>query len=307
MKTLSQLVQNNARMQGWKVYLDYYSLDQRSRRLSPATIRTNDGRLQLLAQWLDSQGINIEDVIQRHIQEYVLHCFATVSDETTAGRIRTLKTFWRILTDGQLWTKPNPMEGIHKPKVTQNNRTIIKPSEFEAVLSVCNRRTFLGNRNYTMLLMLYDCMLRRAEIAKLEIADIDMQASLMRIKGKGNKVRYVPVGVKLTKALHLYLHRYRSKYPGTFVFCNRQGQPLAFNHVRQICFRTAKKVGIHMGAHIVRHSAATEYLRRGGQIGMLSMILGHSSLAVTSVYTHLVPDDLVKSYEQFSPANSLSM
>ncbi|MCK4607711.1 MAG: site-specific integrase [candidate division Zixibacteria bacterium] len=81
----------------------------------------------------------------------------------------------------------------------------------------------------------------------------------------------------------------------------------ALHHVRQICYRTAKKAGFHMGCHIIRHSSATEYLRRGGQLGILSKILGHSDISTTAIYTHLLTEDMVKSYDQFSPANSLNV
>lgn len=309
MKTLRQLIDEaeNRSMEGWRAYIDYFELDERSRQLSPHTIRVNDGRLSLLARWLHGRGIGVEAVTRNEIQQYLISCYGQVSDETIAGRIRTSRRFWNVLIEGGVWTKPNPLDGVKKPRISQKLRKTITPMEFELVLGTCNKRSFLGYRNFTMLLMLWDCMLRRAEIANLQISDIDLRAGVMRIKGKGNKVRMVPIGAKTAKTLHYYLNKWRSRYPGNHVFCSRQGAPFALHHIRQICYRQAKKVGVHMGAHIIRHSAATEYLRRGGQLSILSKILGHSDISTTAIYTHLLTEDMVKSYDQFSPANSLNV
>lgn len=309
MLTLRQMIDDadNGSMDNWRGYIDYFELDARARQLSPHTIRVNDGRLMLLAKWLHGEDIDVEDVTRQSIQQYLISIYGTVSDETVAGRIRTYRRFWNVLIEGDVWTKPNPMDGIKKPRISRKLRKTISPTEFDLILGACNKRTFLGYRNYTMLLMLWDCMLRRAEIANLQIDDIDLRAGVMRIKGKGNKVRMVPMGAKTIKAVHYYLHKWRKRYSGNYMFCTRQGTPFALHHVRQICYRTAQKVGLHMGCHIIRHSSATEYLRRGGQLGILSKILGHSDISTTSIYTHLLVEDAIKSYEQFSPANSLSV
>ena len=158
MRTLRKLIDeaDNGSMEGWRAYIDYFELDERSRQLSPHTIRVNDGRLSLLAKWLDGQGIDIEDVTRNHIQQYLISIYGQVSDETVAGRIRTYRRFWNVLIEGDVWMKPSPMDGIKKPRISKKLRKTVSPMEFELVLGACNKRTFLGYRNYTMLLMLWD-------------------------------------------------------------------------------------------------------------------------------------------------------
>ena len=308
MKALRNLIANadNGRMDNWSIYLDYFELDARSRQLSKFTIKVNGERLALLAKWLDKESIDIEDVVRKDIQRYLLSIYGTVSDETVAGRIRTYRRFWNVLIEGEVWDKQSPMEGIKKPRVSKKLRRTISPPEFDMVLNACKKRTFLGYRNYTMLLMLWDCMLRRGEVASLTTDSFDLRAGTLTVKGKGNKVRIVPLGAKTIKALHYYVHKWRSKYTGNVLFCSRQGMPLSLVHIHQICSRTGNKAGLRMGCHIIRHSSATEYLRRGGNLGILSKILGHSDITTTSIYTHMTIDDAVLSYERFSPANSLT-
>ncbi|MFH2036443.1 MAG: tyrosine-type recombinase/integrase [Candidatus Zixiibacteriota bacterium] len=309
MKAIRNLIENadNNRMNHWTIYLDYFELDARSRQLSKFTIKVNGERLALLARWLDQNGIDIEDVTRNDIQKYLLSIYGTVSDETVAGRIRTYKRFWNVLIEGEVWNKPNPMDGIKKPRVSKKLRRTISPVEFDMVLGACQKRTFLGYRNFIILLLLWDCMLRRGEIASLRLDNVDLRAGTLIVKGKGNKVRIVPMGAKTIKSLHFYIHKHRSKYAGNYLFCTHQGKPISLVHIHQICSRTAKKAGLKMGCHIIRHSSATEYLRRGGQLGILSKILGHTDITTTAIYTHMSIDDAVKSYEQYSPASSLSI
>jgi integrase/recombinase XerD len=309
MKALRKLIEaaDNGNMGHWRTYIDYFELDARARQLSKFTIRVNGERLSLLVRWLEAHDIDVENVTRDDIQQYLISIYGKVSDETVAGRIRTYKRFWNVLVEGGVWQNPNPLEGIKKPRLSHKLRKTISPTEFEMILNACNKRTFLGYRNHTILLTMWDCMLRRGEVAGMAIDDVDLRAGTLRVRGKGNKVRLVPVGAKTAKALHYYLNKWRSELPGQTLFCSRQGTPLTLVHIHQICSRTARKAGLHIGCHIIRHSSATEYLRLGGSLGLLSKILGHSDISTTAIYTHLLTADMVKSYDQFSPANSLNV
>lgn len=309
MKALRKLIANAdyGSMDNWTHYLDYFELDARSRQLSKFTIKVNGERLALLAKWLNKERIDINDVTRENIQGYLLSIYGTVADETVAGRIRTYKRFWNVLIEGEIWTKQNPMDGIKKPRVSRKLRRTLSPTEYDMVLNACKKRTFLGYRNFTILLVLWDCMLRRGEVASLKTENVDLRTGTLTVRGKGNKVRIVPMGSKTIKALYYYMHKHRTKYSGNELFCSKQGTQLSLVHIHQICSRTGKKAGIKMGCHIIRHSSATEYLRRGGQLGILSKILGHTDITTTSIYTHMSVDDAIKSYERFSPASSLSL
>lgn len=310
MKALQKLIDETSldHMRHWKPYVDFFEFDARSRQLSPFTIKVNAERLLLLARWMDAHSIDIETLTRDHIQQYLISLYdlpKKLSDETIAGRIRTYRRFWNVLIEGGMWTRPNPTDGIRKPRISHKVRDTITPTEFERVLGACDKKTFVGFRNYTALLMMWDCMLRRGEVAGLKLESVDLKAGVLTVIGKGNKVRIVPLGSKTIKTLHFYLSKWRSNYNGGYVFCGQQGQPLTLGHIHQMCIRTAHKAGLHMGCHIIRHSSATEYLRRGGQLGLLSQILGHTDISTTSIYMHLLKEDMIRSYDRFSPADSL--
>ncbi len=290
----------------WNKYLDSFLFDCRVRRLTVSTINVYAERLRHLARYLDAQKIDIENLTKQDLQGYVLSLLGTVSDETVNGRLRAYKRFFNYLEEEEIWEdKPNPTKGLKKIRCERKVKNIVTPTEYEIALSILNRRSFEGYRNFALLLLAWDGMLRRAEIGGLTTEHVDLKAGLVRVYGKGRKWREVPIGAKTIKVFHHYLNRFRTDITGDKFFCTREGKPLSYRHIYQIFERTGKKCGIKLAPLLIRHSAATHYLRLGGSPAILSRIMGHTSLAVTSVYVHLMPTDLVNSYEQYSPANSL--
>lgn len=289
----------------WKRYLQEFVYDCRVRSLTPRTIDTYCERLSCLSKFLDAKRIDIEDIDRKVIRTYVMETINTVSDETIAGRIRAWRRFWNFLIDEELWTGPNPLAGI-KIRCEKKLKELVSPKQFDSVLSACNKKTFEGYRNYAMLLTAWDTMIRRAEIQNLTVDNVDLDSCTIKVFGKGRKWRYVPISAKTIKVLHRYMHKFRNGVGGTSLFCNRNGQQISYTHIHQICRRTAKRAGVSLGCHQIRHSAATEYIRSGGPLAVLSKILGHSQIGTTSIYVHMSVDDAVRSYERFAPASSLT-
>lgn len=290
----------------WRTYLDAFLFGCKVRRLTEATINVYAERLGHLARFMDSQKIDINDLTKRNLQDYILSILGQVADETVNGRLRAYRRFFGYLEEEGVWEgKANPTKGLKMVKCERKVKDVVTPTNYELALSFCNRKSFEGYRNFTLLLLAWDGMLRRAEIAGLATEHVDLSSGLVRVYGKGRKWREVPVGAKCIKVLHYYLTRYRKQIGGDKLFCAKGGQPLSYRHIHQIFERIGKRCGLKLAPHLIRHSAATHYLRLGGSVAILSRILGHTSLAVTSIYVNLMPADLVNSYNQFSPANSL--
>jgi len=287
----------------WKTWVDALVYDCRARRLTPRTIGAYRERLDCLSHWMAEAGIEPENIDRSIMRRYVVETAGTVADETLAGRLRAWRRLFNFLAEDGLRDGPNPLDGV-RIRCEHKVKSVVPPTAFDTVLSACDRKSWVGARNFAMLLTMWDTMARRAEVQALDVTDVDLDGRVLRVQGKGRRERLVPVGDKTVKALHYWMRK-RASAGGAALFCTRQGRPLSYTHVHQVVRRTGRKAGVEIGCHAIRHSAATEYLRLGGSLAVLSKILGHSQLSTTSIYVHLSIEDAVKSYERFSPSASL--
>ncbi len=261
-------------------------------------------RLDHLLSSTREQSIAFTDISKRVILDYILSLKGRVSDETINGRIRAYRRFFNFLVAEGLWQKENPMAGIRLLKTASKVKSVVDPETVQKIVRSLSRSTFESSRDLVMVLLFWDGVLRDKEIRNLKLADIEFRNRLIRVFGKGRKERLVPLGVKTLKALHHHVIKFRSKYPGDRLICMRNGQPLTERCCRRIIQRIGEKHGVKLHPHLLRHSAATWYIRQGGNPAVLQGILGHTSLLVTQKHVRLSSQDAVASHEQFSPAKS---
>lgn len=183
----------------------------------------------------------------------------------------------------------------------------MSPEEIQRVLQSLNKSTYEGYRNLTMVMLFWDSMIRKEELITLKIDDIDLRAGLVKVYGKGRKERQVPMGAKTIKTVHFYLNRWRNGTPGNLAFCQRSGKPITSRHCHKIIQDIGNNVGIELYPHLIRHSAATFFIRQGGSPVILQKILGHTSLVVTQNYLHMSNQDMVETYSRFSPSNAIKI
>ncbi|MFH1372537.1 MAG: tyrosine-type recombinase/integrase [bacterium] len=290
---------------GTRPYLEAFRLDCEVRNLSRKTIDVYFERLGYLLTWLGGHEITFNDITRRTVQSYIVDLKGSVSDETINGRIRAFRRFFNFLVTDGLWEEESPLSGVKLLRTADRVKPVIDPETIQKVIASLSRKTFESSRNLVMVLLLWDCMLRRNELLGLRISDIDIQSRLVKVFGKGRKERMVPIGVKTLKALHQFLIKWRSKYPGDLLICMRNGEPVTERHCHKIIQHMGQKHGIKLYPHLLRHSAATWYIRQGGNPAVLQGILGHTSLLVTQKYVHLSSQDAVRSYDSFSPSNCL--
>lgn len=307
LKRLYVLVDDCRVGSNWKTYVDSFVFGCKIRNLAPRTLSVYGERLGYLVRYLEAKGIDIEQVTKQDLQDYLMSLIGSVADETVNGRIRVYRRFFNYLEEEGLWEKPNPTRKLKLIKASNRIKPVITPDQIEFILHSLNKSTYEGYRNLTMIVVFWDAMIRKEELITLKVGDIDLRAGLLKVYGKGRKERQVPMGAKTIKTLHFFLHRWRDKTPGELVFCQRSGKPITSRHCHKIIQDIGNNVDIALYPHLIRHSAATYFIRQGGSPVILQKILGHTSLVVTQNYVHMSTQDMVDMYSRFSPSNAIKI
>jgi integrase/recombinase XerD len=289
----------------WKTYVDAFVFGCKIRNLAPRTLNVYAERLGYLIRYLEAKGIDIESITKQGIQDYLLSLIGNVSDETVNGRIRVYRRFFNYLEEEGLWDKPNPTHKMKLIRASKRIKPVITPDQIETILQSLNKSTYEGYRNLTMVMVFWDAMIRKEELITLKVTDLDLRGGLLKVYGKGRKERQVPMGAKTIKMLHFFLNRWRNGTQGDLVFCQRNGKPITSRHCHKIIQDIGQKVNIDLYPHLIRHSAATYFIRQGGSPVILQKILGHTSLTVTQNYLHMSTQDMVDMYSKFSPSNAI--
>lgn len=230
-----------------------------------------------------------------------------MSPFSQARIISGIKAFYRYLLDEQI-IREDPSELVESPKLGRKIPDTLEYHEIEQLLSAIDLSTPEGARNRAMLETLYSCGLRVSELINLERNNIHHEAGFLRVTGKGNKERLVPVGTDALKFLHIYLKEIRvhisiKKGNEQFVFLNRRGSRISrvmvFNIIKDLAIQVGLKKSI--SPHTFRHSFATHLIEGGADLRAVQEMLGHSSITTTEIYTHLDRDYLRQVIRDFHP------
>jgi integrase/recombinase XerD len=249
---------------------------RRLRRDSPLDIGHED--LQAYLRWLADRGL---------------------SDRSRARNLSALRAFYRFMKLEGL-TESDPTEWIESPRGWKRLPTYLSSEEVEKILGNPDLNRPSGLRDALILELLYDCGLRVSELAALKVEDLDMEAWLIRVKGKGGKERFVPFGEEAREVLDRYLEEAgRAPYllPGRF------GGHLTRQGIWKIVKRYLRLSGItkEVSPHTLRHSFATHLLNNGADLRAVQMMLGHADISTTQIYTHLSQERLKKIHRRFHP------
>lgn len=213
---------------------------------------------------------------------------------TSQARILSgVRAFYRFLVlEGTLET--NPAQLIDTPKLARKLPTVLSVPEVEAIINAVDLSLPEGHRNRAMIEVLYSCGLRVSELITLQLSCLFFDEGYIRVIGKGNKERIVPIGSTAQKAIRLYVEGYRmslkiKKGDADIVFLNRRGGRLSRVMVFHIVKELAEKAGItkEISPHTFRHSFATHLVEGGADLRAVQEMLGHESITTTEVYTHL--------------------
>lgn len=218
-----------------------------------------------------------------------------------------LKAFFKYLIFEEL-TATDPTALIEGPKIGRKLPETLDYHEIEKLLSAIDLSTPEGARNRAMMEVLYSSGLRVSELVDLRIANVYFDVGFLRVIGKGNKERLVPVGREALKFLKIYLEEVRVHIPVkenflSYVFLNRFGKKLTRVMVFLVIKRLAAKIGLKksISPHTLRHSFATHLIEGGADLRAVQEMLGHESITTTEIYTHLDRDYLRQVVQQFHP------
>ena len=225
---------------------------------------------------------------------------------TVARKLSTVRSFFRFCEDNGL-IDADPAAGVKSPKMPRHLPQVLTPDQTVALLESIGGPKPLELRDRALFELIYSSGLRCQEVLDLKIRDVHIESSEMRVKGKGRKVRVVPVGEAALESLDRYLREGRTQLAGEsgseHVFLSRNGKPLSSSDVRRRLARRLARADAPAGTtpHTLRHSFATHLLEGGADLRVIQELLGHSSLRTTQVYTHTSAAHLRRAYRKAHP------
>lgn len=254
---------------------------------------------------------NLGGVTLQHIENYLEELSAMdLSASTVARNISSIRSFHEFAVV-ENFAKANPAELIDLPKKTKNLPEVLSADEVSRILDTPNRETNVGIRNAAILETLYATGMRVSELTELELDNLVFQIGFIRVVGKGNKERLVPVGEVAQMALEHYIEVVRPQYKSdkipekakNKIFLSQRGNPLSRMSIWNIVNNTAERAGIEKNVypHIFRHSFATHLLEGGADLRAVQEMLGHSSIITTEIYTHVDRSLLHQVHKEFHP------
>jgi len=290
-------------MKSWIKYInDYKSYLKIERGLSLNSIENYCFDVQRLVEYLDTNGIEVSPVIidEEIIQQFIYHIASELNPRTRARIISGLKSFFNYLIFED-YRKDTPMELIEVPKIGRKLPDTLSTSEIDALIgaiedknTVRNDSTSQKDRNRAMLETLYSCGLRVSELVDLKLSDLFFEEGFVKVTGKGNKQRFVPIGGFTQKYINYYIESERNhltiqKGHEDTLFLNRRGKGLTRAMVFTIIKDLAKKIGLNktISPHTFRHSFATHLLENGADLRSIQLMLGHESITTTEIYMHI--------------------
>lgn len=294
----------------WKQALeDYQHYLNIERGLSQNSIQNYVYDLQKLIAFLEAHdNVPTPVAIDKEIvQQFVYEIAKSLNPRSQARIISGLKGFFNYLVFED-YRKDNPMDLVETPKIGRKLPDTLSEEEIDKVIAAIDLTTAEGERNRAILETLYGCGLRVSEVTNLKISDLYFDEDFIKVTGKGDKQRFVPIGSLNQKYISLYINEVRrhQKIQKNFedtLFLNRRGKQLTRAMVFTIIKRLAVQIGLKktIGPHTFRHSFATHLLQNGADLRAIQQMLGHESITTTEVYMHVDRTHLAEVLNKFHP------
>ena len=253
---------------------------------------------------INKEPLKLESEI---IKEFIYHISKEIKPQTQARIISGLRRFYDYLILEEL-IEINPMKNIETPKIGVHLPTTLTLKEIDKMISNIKLTSKTGIRNVAIIELLYSCGLRVSELVNLKISDLFFKESLIKVTGKGNKERFVPISKLSQKYINNYLneirqnHKIKKNFEDT-LFLNERGTNLSRNMIFIIVNKLKKKSNINkkIGPHTLRHSFATHLIENGADLITIQKMMVHESITTTERYLHVNKKHLVDSLIKFHP------
>lgn len=271
----------------------------------------NDLRRYLIFLANDLRIKDLGGVTLQHIENYLEELSAMdLAVSSVARNVSSIRSFHEFAVVEKL-AEANPAELIELPKKAEKLPEVLNPDEVSQILEIPNRETDAGIRNAAIMECLYATGMRVSELVNLELDNLIFEIGFIRVVGKGNKERLVPVGEIAQLALEHYIEEVRPRFMNdknpqqakNKIFLNQRGGPLSRMSIWNIVNDAAERAGIKKNVypHIFRHSFATHLLEGGADLRAVQEMLGHSSIITTEIYTHVDRSLLHQVHKEFHP------
>lgn len=277
------------------------------RGLSQNTLTSYRSDITAFSRWLEQRHLTLLDADRGHLQAYLAERIAHhARPRSTARLLSSLRQLFRFLCREGL-RSDDPSALIESPKMGRSLPKSLSESDIEALLQAPDTSTALGLRDRTMLELMYASGLRVSEIVALTMEQVSIQRGLLRLIGKGNKERLVPMGEEALDWLQRYSSTARvdllSGKRSDAVFVTARGQAMTRQAFWYMIKRMATKADIKvtLSPHTLRHSFATHLLNHGADLRVVQMLLGHSDLSTTQIYTHVARERLKQLHAAHHP------
>lgn len=274
--------------------------------LAKNTCQSYHNDLIIFNYYLLEQQIILTEVSTQNISDYLFVRVQNGISHTTNARIQSsLKRFYRYLVH-EKHIEINPTDAIKRPKPSRKVPQSLSEDDVESLLQAPDLSTVIGLRDKAMLEVLYATGLRVSELISIRLFDYDLNASVLKVMGKGSKERLLPLG----EYAHEWVTRYLSqrdqllqRQPSDFLFLSKRGQGMTRQTFWHAIKRHAVQADIQadLSPHTLRHAFATHLLNHGADLRIVQMLLGHSSISTTQIYTHVANERLKKLHQQHHP------
>ena len=297
----------------WKqAILDYNHYLNIERGLSENTIDNYIRDVKKFVAFLEKKEVSSLpiQITEEFIQEFVYDISKKISPRSQARIISGLRSFFEYLIF-ENYRESNPTDLIEAPKTGRKLPDTLSEEEINSLITAIDLSKAEGERNRAMLETMYSCGLRVSELIHLKISDLFFEEGFIKIIGKGNKERFVPIHFRAQKYIILYMNEIRvhllvvKGFEDT-LFLNRRGKSLSRQMVFMILKELAIKINLQkkISPHTFRHSFATHLLKNGADLRAIQQMLGHESITTTEVYVHLDTSFLKKVVEKYHPRRS---
>ena len=271
--------------------------------LADNTIQAYRRDMEKFASFVGQRKLGVKDVRRGDIVDFLASLYRRGLDSRSVARhLVTVRNFFRFaVTEGYI--DDDPAATIETPKFRHSLPEFLTVEEVDRLLAQADTSTVAGLRDRAMIELMYSCGLRVSELCGLRVSDLQMDAGCVRCVGKGNKERLVPVGRRALDAVRAYLRGSRPKLLGEgsspFLFLNAKGRPVGRIAYWKTLRDHGRRAGIRkaLKPHMLRHSFATHLLDRGADLRSVQMMLGHSDISTTQIYTHVVEERLKQVYK----------
>ncbi|HBH60760.1 MAG TPA: tyrosine recombinase XerC [Nitrospiraceae bacterium] len=285
-----------------KKYIDQFiDFLKEEQGVSPHTLRAYMIDLNEFSLFLNEEP---EDIDYLDIRSYIasLH-HRNLKKSSISRKLASIRSYFKYL-HREGYVKKNPAKLVSSPRVPKTLPRFLDIDETFSLMDTPKGETFIPARDKAILELLYSSGLRVSELTSLDVVDLDIKETLVRVKGKGRKERIVPIGSKAMEAIQNYLpERISLKKKSPALFLNNRGGRLTQRSVRRILVAYSRMINLKgdISPHTLRHTFATHLLHEGADLRAIQELLGHSSLSTTQKYTHVDIRHLTEVYDKAHP------